>query len=452
MTTVDIKPLRRSMEGIVAAVLTTCDAEGMPNVSMISQVHFVDNDHVALSYQFFNKTRRNVLATHKASVMITDPVTLVTHRLALHFIETQSKGPVFETMRAKLAGIASHHGMDGVFRLLGADIYRVTAVQEVECWQLLPEPPVHQLLANLRACQEALASCDDLEDLLETALAGLERHFGIRYAMVLMAEADVDRLYTVASRGYAHSGIGSEVAFGEGVIGVAAREKAPIRIGHMTMEYRYGAAMVHTARRAGILSGVPTEIPFPGLKNPRSQIALPILLKGELLGILFAEAEETMRFGYDEEDALMLLAGHLGLLASMLKEESIAAETSDGPHLVEPDGVVTVRYHAPDQSVFIGHDYLIKGVAGAILWRVLGEFRDTGRTEFTTRELRIDPALRLPEHAENLDARLILLRKRLEERQACLRIEKSGRGRFRLVAHCRLKLENLTAAQALSAE
>lgn len=451
MTAVDLKPLRRSMEGIVASVLTTCDGDGMPNVSMISQVHFVDSGHVALSYQFFNKTRRNVLATRKASVMITDPVTLVTHRLALEFLETRSQGAVFETMKAKLAGIASHHGMDGVFRLLGADIYRVVSVEEVPCWQLLPGPPEHQLLADLRACQAGLDRCDDLEDLLDTALAGLEQHFAIRYAMVLMAEGGTERLYTVASRGYASSGVGSEVAFGEGVIGVAAREKAPIRIGHMTMEYRYGAAMVHTARRAGILSGVPTEIPFPGLKSPRSQIALPILLKDDLLGILFAEAEETMRFGYDEEDALLLLAGHLGLLIGTLKDEAAVAEVEAVSGPAAGENSVTVRFHAPDQSVFIGHDYLIKGVAGAILWRLLGEFKETGRTEFTTRELRIDPTLRLPEFAENLDARLILLRKRLEERQACLRIEKSGRGRFRLVTQCSLKLENLSAAGTLSA-
>lgn len=73
-------------------------------------------------------------------------------------------------------------------------------------------------------------------------------------------------------------------------------------------------------------------------------------------------------------------------------------------------------------------------MAGAILWRLLQEFQATGRTEFALRELRVDPALRLPAHAENLDARMILLRRRLEERQSCLRIEKAGRGRFRLAA------------------
>jgi hypothetical protein len=96
--------------------------------------------------------------------------------------------------------------------------------------------------------------------------------------------------------------------------------------------------------------------------------------------------------------------------------------------------------------VFLGHDYLIKGVAGTILYLLVREHLGTGRTEFTTRELRLDPALRLPAHAENLDARLVLLRKRLAERSACLRIERAGRGRIRLLANCGLNLEVIGGA------
>lgn len=93
-----------------------------------------------------------------------------------------------------------------------------------------------------------------------------------------------------------------------------------------------------------------------------------------------------------------------------------------------------VRHYAADDSVFIGDDYLIKGVAGAIFAKLLREHAAGRRGEFTNRELRLDPSLRLPEIGDNLEARLILLSRRLAERCSFLRIDKTGRGRFRLVA------------------
>ncbi|MDO9007174.1 MAG: pyridoxamine 5'-phosphate oxidase family protein, partial [Thiobacillus sp.] len=44
------------------AVVATAAPDGTPNVAYVSQVHFVDAQHVALSFQFFSKTRENVLA------------------------------------------------------------------------------------------------------------------------------------------------------------------------------------------------------------------------------------------------------------------------------------------------------------------------------------------------------------------------------------------------------
>jgi hypothetical protein len=85
-----------------------------------------------------------------------------------------------------------------------------------------------------------------------------------------------------------------------------------------------------------------------------------------------------------------------------------------------------------DHSVFLDDDYLIKGVAGAILWKLVHEFAASGGEHFSNRELRLDPDLKLPELSDNLDARLILLQRRLAERSDCLAIEKTGRGRFRL--------------------
>jgi hypothetical protein len=103
------------------------------------------------------------------------------------------------------------------------------------------------------------------------------------------------------------------------------------------------------------------------------------------------------------------------------------------PAAAAPTGAaVKIRRFAENDSIFVGEDYLIKGVAGAILWKLVRSFVDEGRTEHSNRELRLDPSLGLPDLSENLEARLILLQRRLEERCPSLRIEKTGRGRFRL--------------------
>jgi len=441
VTPLRLPAIRNCLEGIVPSVIATADAGGTPNVSLISQVQYVDPEHVALSYQFFNKTRRNLLATKRASVAVVDPDTNAQYRLTLEYLETQTSGPLFEAMRAKLAGIASHSGMQGVFRLLGSDVFRVQRIEPIPS-ATMPQPISLNLLSAARRICERIAVCDELGGLFDALLAGLQQHFGIEHSMVMMLDRTTDRLYTVASRGYPFSGIGSEVGMGEGVIGVAALQGVPIRIGRMASEYSYGTAVRDAALAAGFDWGCNTAIPYPGLKAPQSQIAMPILHGGRTMGVLFAESPEPNQFGYDEEDALSLVAGQLSVLIALLQQEEASEKA---PPLVLPAEVtgreIRIRYYRADNTVFVGHEYLIKGVAGAILWKIAREHDESGRVEFTNRELRLDPALRLPEYAENLEARLVLLQRRLCERNAGINVEKCGRGRFRFLVEGRLVLE-----------
>lgn len=444
MTEPSLEVIRNCFEGVVPAVLATCDSHGVPNVSLVSQVHYVGCSQVALSYQFFNKTRRNILDTGMAAVSVMDPETVTDYRLDLIYEETQSDGPLFEIMKAKLAGIASHSGMEGVFKLLGADIFRVRSVTVASGPVAVPPNAPRNLLSAVRRSWTELGEARELSTLFDRTLDCLARYFNIDHAMILMRDETTGRLFAVASAGYARSGIGSEIALGHGVIGVAAREGVPIRIGHMTSDYSYGAVLRDQARDYGLGFPDATEIPYPGLAAPESQIALPIMLGGRTAGILFAESAESMRFRYDDEDALVLVAGRLGeRMGSGL--DAFATEIGARPSAGTVAQPTHVRHYGADNSVFVNHDYLIKGVAGSIFWKLVVEHERTGRFEFTNRELRLDPALRLPEFAENLEARLVLLQRRLGERDCPIRIEKAGRGRLRLCVPGPLLLEDVAA-------
>jgi adenylate cyclase len=244
----------------------------------------------------------------------------------------------------------------------------------------------------------------------------------------------VRRLYTVASRGYAATGVGSEIAFGDGVIGVAAQYRTPIRISHMTLEYRYGQAARDSALSLADAPVLDVEIPFPGLAEPHSQLAVPILAAGHLLGVLCLESQQDLRFSYDDEDALVVLAAQLGVAMHAIQQEA-ESSTAPPPSFAAPapgGRPLEVKHYAVNDSVFVDGEYLIKGVPGAILWKLLRTSKESGRHDFNNRELRMSPELRLPEIADNLEARLILLQRRLAERCPQLAIEKTGRGQFRL--------------------
>lgn len=433
MKDISLTSLRASLEGAIPSEIATCDAHGVPNVSVISDVHYVDPEHVAISYQFFSKTRANILINPQATVLMKHPLTCAQHRLRLQYLRTEHDGALFETMKAKLAGIASHEGMAGIFRLLGADIYRVIDIELVREDSLPLPPPRAPLLSALRQTLPRLAASRDLDSLVAALLDSLQSEFKLSHVMLLMANAEGDRLYTLASQGYPESGVGAEILPGQGVIGVAAREKTPIRLTHATRDYLYGRAIRDALRESPLAARLETEIPLPGLATSGSQIAVPLLSAGRLIGVLYAESPEEGHFGYDEEDALVILAGHLATAIEALSGESEEnpAAVRDAPP-VDTGAPLTIRHYPEDDSVFVDDEYVIKGVAGAILWLLLSEHAKTGRTEFSNKELRLSPQIRLPEFSENLEARLILLRRRLAERSKYVGLDKAGRGRFRL--------------------
>jgi adenylate cyclase len=431
MTTLD--EIRDSLEGAVPSVVATCSADGTPNVCYLSQIEYVDETHVALTFQFFNKTRHNILANPLAVAAAIDPISGAGHRLWLRYLRTETHGPVFERMKAKLASIASITGASAIFRLRGSDIYRVERI-EAFGGSTLEKPARRNRLSSLRACSDMLAASRDLGGLLDALLLGLSQHFAIEHAMVLALDARGERFYTLASRGYDASGVGSEIPLGAGTVGIAAARRTPIRLAHAAAEYAYVRALREQAMQDPVLSErLEHAIAFPGLRAPHSQLSVPIESGERVLGVLHVESAEDRRFTYEDEDALVTLARQFGLALQALDTaddgEPASANTAA---ITRGEPLLVVRHFASNDSVFLGDDYLIKGVAGAILWKLLRAFVEDKRDQFSNRELRADRTLGLPDFSDNLEARIFLLQRRLRERDAGIALEKTGRGKFRL--------------------
>jgi len=139
MTAVSLRDLTLCFEGAVPAVIATAAADGTPNITYLSRVRCVDDERVALSNQFFSKTVRNLAENPSACVLLIDPINFDEYRLVLRYERTERRGPVFERLHRDVEAVAALTGMQGIFKLRSADIYRV-----VELDRVTPEPTDEQ--------------------------------------------------------------------------------------------------------------------------------------------------------------------------------------------------------------------------------------------------------------------------------------------------------------------
>ena len=297
---VTLESLASCWQGLIPATLYTCSLDGIPNAAYLSHVDYVDSTHVALSFQFFNKSRRNIAENPNALVRVIDPDTSQSWALRLRLVRSETSGPVFERMALRIEAIASYTGLKGIFKLIAADIYEVRSIEpatddvagtfarqaEARCGA--SEDPRF----TMRAMQDLAArinQAEGLDDLLDSILAGLDDLYGFHHSMILVPAEEPGVLVTLASRGYPENGVGAEARVGEGIIGVVAEARKPIRISGLLRAMLYAHAVAERARQTGLCP--PERIELPGLPNPESQLGVPLLVRNELVGVLCIESE-----------------------------------------------------------------------------------------------------------------------------------------------------------------
>jgi GAF domain-containing protein/HAMP domain-containing protein len=159
----------------------------------------------------------------------------------------------------------------------------------------------HRLLHHITS---SAASGTTLEEALESAVKGLQVTLGGDRVSILLVNREKDILEIKASTGYA-GGVEVEIPIGSGVTGWVAAHKRPLRIKDVHEDSRY------------------IEVS----SNTRSELAVPLAYRNELLGVLNVESELIDAYNENDEEMLGTLGGSLAaIIANARLLEQIRAQ------------------------------------------------------------------------------------------------------------------------------
>ncbi|HEY0678161.1 MAG TPA: GAF domain-containing sensor histidine kinase [Chitinophagaceae bacterium] len=157
-----------------------------------------------------------------------------------------------------------------------------------------------QRIDLIRTVTLELNAISSLTVKLNNILKILHDRFGINHSMMVLPDKQLKKLVIKASYGYGNKKHDDTLDLSTGIIGIAARSRKPLNITGLRQKKQYIRAV--SAGKAGI------DQPSPGLENPESQIAIPLVSNDELVAVLMAESYNASVFSRDDENFLILLS------------------------------------------------------------------------------------------------------------------------------------------------
>jgi signal transduction histidine kinase len=191
-----------------------------------------------------------------------------------------------------------------------------------------------------------------LKEKLDAILEVLESLFGLQHSMLLLPDFDTQKLQVFSSRGFDRAGIGAEVAFGEGIIGVVAQRKKKLRMGNISRQFRLMKTMAN--HQADDI-----RIAMPGLPDVESQVALPLLANDELVAVLSAESRDINFFSTEDEAFLMTLSQLIAIsIQNALVMDQLEQKVQERTAALEQKKIELEKANASKDMLFsiIGHD------------------------------------------------------------------------------------------------
>ena len=160
----------------------------------------------------------------------------------------------------------------------------------------------HRLLHHITT---TAASGTTLDEALQSAVNGLQVTLGGDRVSILLADREKKILDVRAAVGYASDVFELKIPFGSGITGWAGSHRRTLRVNNVLLDTRY----------------------IEGSPNTRSEMAIPLLYRSELLGVLNVESEQFSAYAENDEELLGTLGGSLAaIIANARLLEQIRAQ------------------------------------------------------------------------------------------------------------------------------
>ncbi len=160
----------------------------------------------------------------------------------------------------------------------------------------------HRLLHHITT---TAASGTTLDEALQSAVNGLQVTLGGDRVSILLTDREKKNLEVKAAVGYAANVYDLLIPIGTGITGWTAAHRKTLRINNVLQDTRYIEAS----------------------SNTRSEMAIPLLYRSELLGVLNVESEQLSAYAENDEELLGTLGGSLAaIIANARLLEQIRAQ------------------------------------------------------------------------------------------------------------------------------
>ena len=262
-----------------------------------------------------------------------------------------------------------------------------------------PEDPAAEVArqaAELQILQRVAGEVNatlDLEEVYEIALATMGELFEAHHAIILLLEPDGQTLRVVASRGYESQAIGGRVKVGIGAVGIVAQKRKMMQLGNLGQQRAYASAQRRQMMKAGRASEIGDVVPVPGLPNAESQIAIPLLIRDELVGVFSIESPVRQAFDAHDRSLVTIVANQIASAirnAQLYDERRRAAEALQAAN-ASLEARVAERTAALERELRVAEDLLNQArsrVDGPLVGEsaAVGALRDAVAREATRRE------------------------------------------------------------------